>query len=195
MFTSVPNPHSMYRETLGALQPSWECCHCWIWAPDFFSTAAQRELISWAHAGMGQWTKSSWKEVSARDWQQGRACWPLQVAHTPWKAADLLLHCKAVDSPTFLLGKAKGKQYFEEFMTGCEIKPFMRQASASSEAPYGSFNKSFPRQDHILEKHFPCEASLELLVFQRCSPQKKNNGNYMRKLFYCFDIVFNRKFL
>lgn len=26
------------------------------------------------------------------------------------------------------------------------------------------------------------------------NPQKKNNGNYMPKLFYCFDIAFNRKF-
>lgn len=113
MFINVPNPHSVHRETLGALPP-WECPHSWIWAPDFLSTAAQRESFSWAHTAMGQWTKprglglSSWKEASAGNWQQGRACWPLQVAHTPWKAAGLLLHCQGMDSPTFLLGKPKG---------------------------------------------------------------------------------------
>lgn len=34
-------------------------------------------------------------------------------------------------------GQGKGQQYFGEVKSGCDIKPFIRQASASSEAPYG----------------------------------------------------------
>lgn len=112
MFMNVPHPHSVHRDPGGSsatLRMS-SLQNLGASFPEHCST----EPLSWARTGMSQGTKprglglSSWKGASAGYWLQGRTCWPLEVAHTPWKAADLLLHCKGMNSPTMLLGNAKG---------------------------------------------------------------------------------------
>lgn len=145
MFLNVPNPLLIYRalETSSTI-PEMSL----LTLAHLLDTAALWELFSWAHkvislcmkapgpqaaaCGRGALVTSSRTEPAGLQTAQALG---EEAADLVFPGPEPILNCKAVVSPPLFLGNAEIKQREATFWgikSGCEIKPFMRQAPTLS---------------------------------------------------------------